>query len=230
MKEGQTMLELTNVTIGYRNKVVLTDISISFKPGVVYGLMAPNGYGKSTLFKTMAGDLKLLQSGAIEANSIEIIDSKHYQPQIFFAPGDDSLFYKTMNGKFHLETVKKIWKSNRNIDEALEKLGAQELKKLPIRKYSQGMKVQLLLAMAYISGAKYFLLDEPFTALDLTRTEMAGKLMRSMAQDGASVIVSSHMPEELDRVCDNLLLVRDKKLIHAPLTTSCRDIYHRYYG
>ena len=212
------MLELTNVTIGYRNKIVLTDISTSFKPGVVYGLMAPNGYGKSTLFKTMAGDLKLLQSGAIEANSI------------FFAPGDDSLFYKTMNGKFHLETVKKIWKSNRNIDEALEKLGAQELKKLPVRKYSQGMKVQLLLAMAYISGAKYFLLDEPFTALDLTRTEMAGKLMRSMAQDGASVIVSSHMPEELDRVCDNLLLVRDKKLIHAPLTTSCRDIYHRYYG
>ena len=135
-----------------------------------------------------------------------------------------------MNGKFHLETVKKIWKSNRNIDEALKKLDAQELKKLPVRKYSQGMKVQLLLAMAYISGAKYFLLDEPFTALDLTRTEMAGKLMRSMAQDGASVIVSSHMPEELDRVCDNLLLVRDKKLIHAPLTTSCRDIYHRYYG
>ena len=84
--------------------------------------------------------------------------------------------------------------------------------------------------MAYISGAKYFLLDEPFTALDLTRTEMAGKLMRSMAQDGASVIVSSHMPEELDRVCDNLLLVRDNKLIHAPLTTSCRDIYYRYYG
>lgn len=88
------MLELTNVTIGYRNKVVLTDISISFKPGVVYGLMAPNGYGKSTLFKTMAGDLKLLQSGAIEANSIEIIDSKHYQPQIFLPPAMTHFFIR----------------------------------------------------------------------------------------------------------------------------------------
>ncbi len=78
-EEGRTMLELTNVTIGYRSKVVLTDISTSFKPGVVYGLMAPNGYG--ALFKTIAGDLKLLQSGA--ENGYWIIDSALSTSNIF---------------------------------------------------------------------------------------------------------------------------------------------------
>ena len=204
------MLNLNNVSIGYKDKVILNNVTFSFKPGRIYGLMAPNGFGKSTLLKTLNGDIGLLKSGAITCDEISIIDSDIYAQKIYYSPEDNSILYPTMNGRFHLELVKKI-KSQR------------------IGRFSQGMKMQLQLAMAFVSQSPYILLDEPLNALDIQHAEYSSHLIQTLAEHGACIIISSHLPEELDRVCNSFIFIKNKTLQQVNACKESRSLYHKLF-
>ena len=92
------MLKLNDVSIGYKDKAVLSNVTFSFSPGGVYGLMAPNGFGKSTLLKTLNGDIGLLKSGAITCDEISIVDSDIYAQKIYYSPEDNSILYPKRYG------------------------------------------------------------------------------------------------------------------------------------
>lgn len=224
------MLKLNDVSIGYKDKTVLNNVTFSFSPGKVYGLMAPNGFGKSTLLKTLNGDISLLKSGLITCDDISIIDSDIYAQEVYYSPEDNSILYPTMNGKFHLELVKKIWRSEVNIDTPLKMLDALNLKSQKISKFSQGMKMQLQLAMAYVSQSPYILLDEPLNALDIQHAEYSSNLIKTLAEHGACVIISSHLPEELDRVCNSFIFIKNKTLQQVDAFKESRSLYHKLFG
>lgn len=223
------MLKLNDVSIGYKDKAVLNNVTFSFSPGGVYGLMAPNGFGKSTLLKTLNGDISLLKSGLITCNDISIIDSDIYAQEVYYSPEDNSILYPAMNGKFHLELVKKIWKSEVNIDTPLKMLDALNLKSQKISKFSQGMKMQLQLAMAYVSQSPYILLDEPLNALDIQHAEYSSNLIKTLAEHGACIIISSHLPEELDRVCNSFIFIKNKMLQQVNTCEESRSLYHKLF-
>lgn len=223
------MLKLNDVSIGYKDKAVLSNVTFSFSPGKVYGLMAPNGFGKSTLLKTLNGDISLLKSGSITCDDISIIDSDIYAQEVYYSPEDNSILYPTMNGKFHLELVKKIWKSEADIDTPLKMLDALNLKSQKISKFSQGMKMQLQLAMAFVSQSPYILLDEPLNALDIQHAEYSSNLIKTLAEHGTCVIISSHLPEELDRVCSSFIFIKNKTLQQVDVCKESRSSYHELF-
>ncbi len=213
------MLELDKRNNGYRNKVVLTWYSHPAQPGRLMVLWLQTAM-ESTPFQNNSGRFKTIVIGGAEPTYFtEIIDSKHLSTSNIFAPQWWLLFlHRWMvipprNGQKFGKSDRKYWRSTEN-------LALVELKKLPIRKYSQGMKVHLLLGYGIYPVRK--ILPVEFILQPWSQQSWC-----SMAQDGASVIASSYMPEELDRVCDNLLWPR-QKLIHVP--DGPADILSPYYG
>ena len=94
------------------------------------------------------------------------------------------------------------------------------------------MKQQLTLAIAYMTGARYLLLDEPMNALDPTNVQLNSRILRGLAQHGVGVLMSSHILENVDQLSDEILFVRDGKLVmFDPDAGPARalDIYNQLY-
>ena len=77
------------------------------------------------------------------------------------------------------------------------------------------MKQQLTLAIAYATGARYLLLDEPMNALDPSRVDLHSEILRKLADSGTCIIMSSHILDSVDRLCDEILFLKDGRLIEA---------------
>lgn len=224
------MLSLVVAAIGYGERQLLTDVRIGLVPGEVIGLVAPNGWGKTTLLQVLNGNVKLLGAGRLSLDGDILPGTADYARSVHLAPCDDSSLYPHLSVRFHLEATRELWGSSVDIDETVNRLQISPFLDKEISKLSQGMKRQVSLALAITSGARYVLLDEPVNALDPLRAENAGNCIRMLADEGASVLLSSHLPEELDRICDGFLFIKDKKIITMPNSTSCRKLFHDFYG
>lgn len=223
------MLRLTNAGIGYGNHTILADSSLQLAPGEVVGLVAPNGFGKTTLMRVLAGNRRRMLSGYLSLNDISPYDTKNYARDVYLSHADNSLLYRNMSGRYHLEVVKELWDSTAEIDDTAKLTQIDGFIDLPTSKLSQGMGRLLALAMALESRAKYVLLDEPLNALDPTRTDMAEDIMRNMASQGTGVLVASHNSEALDKVCGRYIFFKDTRLVSVNKRASCRELYYEFY-
>ena len=134
---------------------------------------------------------------------------------IFYAPGEGTLLYPGLRAEDHLKMVCDMWPHARDIEEIVEQTQIGEFAKMRIRTLSQGMKQQLTLAIAYATGARYLLLDEPMNALDPSRVDLHSEILRKLADSGTCIIMSSHILDSVDRLCDEILFLKDGKLIRS---------------
>ena len=195
------MLSLQHATIGYGRNIILEDASFELRPKSICGLVAPNGFGKATLLRALSGAASLMKHGSVVLDGESVYARQDVRTKLFFGPSDESLLYPQKTGTFHLKLVQELWESDAESGTAAALLGIEGFAGRPVRTYSQGMKRQLLLAMAYASQASYILLDEPLNALDPDKAERGCAALFRMAEEGASILVASHQPEELDRIC-----------------------------
>lgn len=224
------MLELHDGCIGYGQKPLIEGAELCLEPGELAGFMAPNGFGKTTLLRVLAGDLGLLESGTLAADGMSPQQMARYLHLVYYAPSDDMLFHSNMSVAFHLEAVSRKWGSGLDIADVAHESEVESFLSKPVKKLSQGMKRQLSLAMAKLSGARYLLLDEPLNALDPLRSERASTFIRGMVDRGAGILLVSHQPEEMDRICDSCLVIDDRKLLPVSKDRPFRSIFHEHYG
>jgi ABC-2 type transport system ATP-binding protein len=224
------MLSLQHATIGYGRNIILEDASFELRPKSICGLVAPNGFGKTTLLRALSGTASLMKHGSVVLDGESVYARQDVRTKLFFGPSDESLLYPQKTGTFHLKLVQELWESGAESGTAAALLGIEGFAGRPVRTYSQGMKRQLLLAMAYASQASYILLDEPLNALDPDKAERGCAALFRMAEEGASILVASHQPEELDRICDSYMVFKGTKLAVVPKQGSCRELFHRCYG
>lgn len=223
------MLELHEASIGYGKHNVLEEAFLALEPGEVVGLVAPNGYGKTTLMHVLNGERTLLQSGSV------LLDGKcpttiELRAATFYAPGDASILYPEAPAAYHLAVVKDFWKSSHSVDEVMRKCELDEFGRKPVRSYSQGMKQQLIVAMALMSGARYILMDETLNALDPSKTDWAIGVIKYLRDSGSCVLVSSHILETIDRVCGTVVFLHDKRLWSETLDSRSADRFRELYG
>lgn len=91
------------------------------------------------------------------------------------------------------------------------------------------MKQQVTLAIAYLCSPNYLLLDEPTNALDPINVQATTDLLKEMSCAGTGILISSHILENLDTLCDDVLLIKDKRLHEARLDDSTRNLFLQYY-
>lgn len=223
---------LNAATVAYGRNMLLFNASLRVDKGEVIGLIAPNGSGKTTLLTILSGRTKHMRKGTLRINGLAPTDEVAYAHSVYYAPSDASLLYPFMSARFHIQAIQILYGQSSNSCDLAGEVGMIEFLDKPVRALSQGMVRQLSLAMAIASKAPYVLLDEPINALDPNKSELAGNCIQKMAKRGVGVIVSSHQPEEMDRICTRFAFLTNKTLksIEAGNTQTCRELFHTYFG
>ena len=154
------MLSAENLTLGYGSHVLLDGVSLEVRRGVITGLVAPNGYGKTTLLRALAGLGAGRVRGLVRVDDIDPRDTPAMRRAVFYAPGDASLLYPALTVREHLRAAADLWGSGLDVEAMARRCGVDGFSTKRVRTLSQGMKQQVTLAIAYLTGARYLLLDD----------------------------------------------------------------------
>ena len=202
------MLTVQNLSLKTRQPI-LHDFSYHFAPGQFYQIAAENGSGKTSFLRAVT-DLIPVSSGKV------LLDGKPYaknKRKLFFFESNEWLNVN-LTSLDYLKFVKSQWHSNVDLDQELDLLGVREYVKVPIKKYSLGMKQKLIVAMYLVSGAEYYLMDEITNGLDEeSRTVLYERLNDEVTQCNKCIILTSHYSSEI-KVNNLHRLVLHKQMMH----------------
>lgn len=205
------MMELSNVTIKTRH-TILKNTTYAFQDGCVYGIIAINGSGKTTLFRTMM-DLIHPVEGTI------LFDGKPIEEQrarVFYYETIEWLD-TNLTGFDYLNFVKAVWKSNIDVKEVITEWKMEDYIRLPIKKYSLGMKQRLLIGMYIVSDAHYMIMDEITSGLDEENRSLFYRYVEGLKQKKKTILMSSHHKEDILGVCDVVLKIEKEDLVEITL-------------
>ena len=202
------MLTVQNLSLKTRQPI-LHDFSYQFAPGQFYQIAAENGSGKTSFLRAVT-DLIPASSGKV------LLDGKPYaknKRKLFFFESNEWLNVN-LTSLDYLKFVKSQWHSNVDLDQELDLLGVREYVKVPIKKYSLGMKQKLIVAMYLVSDAEYYLMDEITNGLDEeSRTVLYERLNDEVTQRNKCIILTSHYSSEI-KVNNLHRLVLHKQTMH----------------
>lgn len=197
-----------NITKQYKDTTALNNVSIHIPKGAIYGLVGNNGAGKTTLMRLLLG-LQAPTSGTIEiANNIKT-------GAILESPAVYPYWSAKRNLKYQLSLIKNPQYS---VEELLKIVGLKDTRK-PIQQYSLGMKQRLGLALALSNQPDLLFLDEPLNGLDPSGIRQMRKLIKKLSEEqGVTIVISSHILDELQKIVTHIGFLKDGNLIHK-----CRD-------
>ncbi|KMQ38130.1 multidrug ABC transporter ATPase [Oenococcus oeni] len=204
LEKTASLLSVKAVNKNFGNRKVLFDVSFNIKPGRIVGLIGPNGAGKTTIMKSIAG-LTGYQ-GTIEIDG-QKVSKTHTAPlkkvgSLIETPG----IYPYMSGYSNLKLYAQ-GTSAENLGKIMEQTMITEFANRKAKKYSLGMKQRLGVAIAMLDNPELIILDEPMNGLDPQSVHSMRALLRSLADQGVSVLISSHILSELELVADDLVVV-----------------------
>ncbi len=206
------MLEMQNVVKTFGDFKALDGLTMTVPKGTVYGLVGPNGAGKSTAIRHLTGIYRP-DSGEITMDGKKIYENSKIKQRIGYIP--DDIFY------FPTATLEDMHKFYRGIypkfdEELYEKL--YEVFKLPrkspIRRFSKGMQKQAAFHLVICTRPDVMILDEPVDGLDpVMRRQVWSLILSDVAQNGTTVLISSHNLRELEDICDHVGIMDHGKML-----------------
>ena len=198
-----------------RNPVVaLEGLDLSVRRGEVFGLLGPNGSGKTTTMKLLLG-LIFPTSGSAEVLGRKPGDVSANQ-QLGFLP-EESYFYPFLNADETLDFYGRLFRipgaeRKRRIDELIDRVGLAGARRRAIRGYSKGMSRRIGLAQALINDPDVLILDEPTSGMDPIGTREIKDLILDLKRRGKTVLLSSHLLADVEDVCDRIAIVKSGRL------------------
>ncbi len=214
---GTAAIQTNGLGKRYGSFWALENCNISVPQGSVSALVGPNGAGKSTLLQVLVG---LSKASAGESKVLEKTPMQHedFLSDVGYLAQEIPL-YKNLNAANHIKMGKHL---NKRFDDAFIRKRLKELQiplDRPVGKLSGGMRAQVALALALAKKPKLLLLDEPVAALDpLARHDFLSSLAQAVAEGDLTVVMSSHLLADLERVSDHVIVLATGK------TQLCDDI------
>jgi ABC-2 type transport system ATP-binding protein len=203
------------LTKRYGDFYALRNLSLEVRRGEVFGLLGPNGSGKTTTIRTILGLIKATSGHGSVAGCDCWHDSLQVRERVSYLPGELRMF-GYLTGYRHLKFFCEL-RGNRGYDRAVyiaEQVLSLDLKK-KVRQYSTGMKQKLALAQAFADPVEILILDEPTSALDPSARGLVLDLVLAAKAQGQTVIFSGHVLSEVERISDRVAIMRRGQLMHV---------------
>ena len=206
------VIEIQHLTKDYGQGKGIFDVSLSVRPGEVYGYLGPNGAGKSTTMRHLMGFSKP-QSGTARIEGLDCWrEQKKIQRKVGYLPGEIA-FPDDMTGTAYLKLIAKMRKI-KDFSYAEKLLAFFEINPhMNMKRMSKGMKQKIGIVSAFMHNPDILLLDEPTSGLDPLMQNRFIELIEEEKSKGKAMILSSHIFDEVEKTCDRVGMIRKGKLI-----------------
>lgn len=224
---------VTELSKWFGLKVAVSEVTIGFRPGVT-GLLGPNGAGKTTLLRVIAG-LQVPSQGQVRVLGVDPREDTDVYRKISLVPEDESV-YERLTGREFVLLAARLAKIDHPSDRAqtvLETVGLVDAADRALGGFSKGMRQRAKVAAALVSDPEVLLLDEPLNGADPVQRAQLISLFKELGDKGRTVLVSSHVLSEVERVSDRVVAMVDGRLaavgdvatIRAAMTDKPRRVY-----
>jgi ABC-2 type transport system ATP-binding protein len=224
---------VNNMSKWFGLKVAVSELTITFRPGVT-GLLGPNGAGKTTLLRVIAG-LQRPSQGEVSILGVNPRKDTEIYRRISLVPEDESV-YDRLTGRQFVELAAKLAKIDKPKERASDAIDTVQLTDAADRAlggFSKGMRQRAKVAAALVSDPEILLLDEPLNGADPVQRAQLIALFKQLGTQGRTLLVSSHVLTEVERVSDRVVAMVDGRLaavgdvatIRAAMTDKPRRIY-----
>lgn len=208
----ETILSIQNLNKFYGKLHAVNNLSLHIQKGNVYGILGPNGSGKSTtlgivleVVNKTSGEYKWFDGNLKTHEALKKVGAIIERPN----------FYPFMTAQENLELVCKIKEvPYAKVDEKLELVGLLDRKNSKFRTFSLGMKQRLAIASALLNDPEILILDEPTNGLDPQGIHQIRDLIRKIASQGTTILLASHLLDEVEKVCSHVLVMRHGKMLY----------------
>jgi len=213
------VVETSRLSKNFGSRVAVDGVDLRIPRGSAFGYLGPNGAGKTTLIRMLLG-LTKPTSGSISLLGLPIPAQRSAALARIGAIVEEPKFHPFLTGRENLRIVAAAREpeAHARIDGALERVGLAHRADDRVKTYSQGMRQRLGVARCLLADPELLLLDEPTNGLDPAGIEEFRGLVRELVDEGRTVVLSSHLLGEVERICDAIAIVdRGRVVVQGPI-------------
>jgi lipopolysaccharide export system ATP-binding protein len=220
-KKPNSIISFENVSLSYGNRLILDNINFKINEGEIFGMLGPNGVGKSTIFNLITGLIKP-DSGQIKINNTNVVDFPIYLRTKKFKVGyvpqyggffSDLTLYQNLKAIAEIVINEKNSEENK-INELISKFELENLRNIKAKFLSGGQKKKLVIALSLLSDPSVLLLDECFAALDVLTIKMLQEIIVNLQNEkNITICICDHQARDLLACVDVAMILSNCKII-----------------
>ena len=224
------MLEARSLTKYYGPLPALRDASFIAKPGQILGYLGPNGSGKSTTVRMLVGLMEPSNGDVLWRGKSIFDDLPAYRKQLGYVP-EEPFLYTHLTAPEYLRLVGGLRGVDdkvleRKIERFLKLFGLEDDQYSTLSAFSKGMRQKVMLASALLHNPELIILDEPFSGLDVSAALMLRSVIRSLADEGRTILMSSHVIEVVEQMCTDVVILSDGIVVAHDRVDRLRGLQH----
>ena len=207
------MIRIAGLRVLYGSFAAVDGLNLDIRGGELFGLLGPNGAGKSTTIRVLIGQ-RLPSAGGVTIAGHDVVrEWARIKPQFGYVPDRENHF-EEFTGRRNLVFFGALYGvPKKRAGDVLKMVELDEVGDLPVRGYSLGMRKKLLLARALLHEPQILYLDEPTANLDIRSAEVVHRILRERVKHGATVVMTTHDMDEVEKICDRVGIVCRGKLV-----------------
>jgi len=208
----------------------LDNISFEINQGEIFGLIGPNGSGKTTTLRILATLLKP-DKGEIKIFDVDVVKNASEVRRLISYLPEEAGAYKNLSGLDYLKFIAELYSGDANkrkgfLEQAINITDLGERLKDKVKTFSKGMTRKLLLARALMTNPKLAILDEPTVGLDVLNSLEIRKIVKEFVRQGGTVLLSSHNMLEVEFLSDRVALLKEGRIIETGRVAELKEKYH----
>ncbi len=213
MAGSELMIEAVDLRRRFGSKEVVQGISFSVRRGEIFGLLGPNGVGKTTTIRMLSGQIDPTGGSACVAGC-DVVKGRAQLKERIGVVFEEQNLYDRLSARLNLEFACWLYGvEKRRVDEVLELVRLRDRAKEPVRMFSNGMKQRLMIARALLHRPQVLFLDEPGRGLDPISAREVHETVAQLGREGTTVLLTTHYMEEAEQLCQQVAFIVNGRIV-----------------